>query len=131
MTADALPPPIPVFESLAIVFAPMGRWVEQAACAERGTDPTMFDAPGPDDWTAHGSAGVAARQREAAAMCARCPVRQECLQDAIDNNLAGIRGGVLITARHGAQFDLIALASEGKLLRPAGFGRPTGQVAAA
>lgn len=55
-------------------------WVTRAAC--RGADPAIF-FPGPDDDAA-----------EALAVCARCPVRQECLEYALEaRERYGIWGG--------------------------------------
>jgi hypothetical protein len=114
---------------LAANLTPLGPWAEQSACRAKGVDPTIFDAPTADAIKKHGKDGVAARQREAAAMCAGCPVRAEChaaqLADlAVNDHLRGvIRGGVLFTDR-GGEVDLIALAAAGRLTRPAGRGRP-------
>lgn len=62
-------------------------WLDLAACV--GTDPELFDPlPGSRD------------EARALAVCARCPVRSECLTDAL---LAGddhtIRGGLTADAR--------------------------------
>jgi len=61
---------------------PAGQWVKQAACADRGDE--MF----PDN-SEH---GIEAAKR----ICRRCPVRTECLRDAIrtDDNWYGIRAGL-------------------------------------
>lgn len=55
-------------------------WLLRAAC--RGTDPALF-FPGPEDTPA-----------PALAICARCPVRQDCLEHAIaTRERFGIWGG--------------------------------------
>ncbi|MBB4682684.1 WhiB family transcriptional regulator [Amycolatopsis jiangsuensis] len=60
-------------------------WLARAACQDE--DPELF-FPISD-------VGPGARQvAQAKAVCARCPVRQECLSYALDNGLAnGIFGG--------------------------------------
>lgn len=62
-------------------------WRQQAACAE--TDPELWF---PDGW--HESP-------DAIAICNTCPVRQECLDDALrmDDNAFGIRGGLYPSER--------------------------------
>ena len=58
-----------------------GHWAEDALCAQ--TDPELFF---PD------KGGTCAPARR---VCARCPVRAECLQDALDTGERfGIRGGL-------------------------------------
>jgi WhiB family redox-sensing transcriptional regulator len=60
-------------------------WRESAAC--RDEDPELFF---PVSEVGPGSEQV----RQAKAVCARCPVRQECLEHAIETGLAhGIFGG--------------------------------------
>lgn len=61
-------------------------WQEQAAC--RGADRELFFAS--DD-----ERGNATKQREAEAkaVCAGCPVKAQCLQDALKGGLEGIWGG--------------------------------------
>ncbi|MFI8193428.1 WhiB family transcriptional regulator [Streptomyces sp. NPDC085946] len=55
-------------------------WHEDAAC--RGTDPEELFADG-------------ARQNRAKAVCAGCPVRTECLVEALDNRIEwGVWGGM-------------------------------------
>jgi WhiB family redox-sensing transcriptional regulator len=63
-------------------------WMEDAAC--RGCDPEpWFPQRG-------GLAGPAQ------AICAACPVREECLRYAIDNDIkAGVWGGVTARQRRG------------------------------
>lgn len=115
--------PDPLAE-LSTLFAPLGAWAEQAVCAAPGVDPTLFDAPvkgGPGT-----TAERTARQHQAIALCRVCPVRQECHDDAVANQLTGIRGGVLVIGeplrlRH---HDLIALADAGLLNNAVGYGGP-------
>ena len=66
-------------------------WRERAAC--RDEDPELF-FPLSDQ-------GPGARQAdEAKAVCARCPVRERCLEYALDNGLDhGIFGGLTETER--------------------------------
>jgi WhiB family transcriptional regulator, redox-sensing transcriptional regulator len=68
-------------------------WRERAAC--RDEDPELF-FPLSDQ-------GPGARQAdEAKAVCARCPVRERCLEYALDNGLDhGIFGGLTETERRG------------------------------
>lgn len=55
-------------------------WSAQAACAEQK----------PDELFVQGAA-----QREARAVCFSCPVRKECLADALDNRVRyGVWGGM-------------------------------------
>lgn len=63
-----------------------GDWRHRAAC--RDEDPELFFPIG--------ESGPALRQAGAAlAVCARCPVRSECLTDAIEKgDLYGVRGGL-------------------------------------
>lgn len=71
------------------------RWRDHAAC--RGADPELFfPAPPPAGRgkavrEAIAKAEVAAR--EAKAICACCPVRLECLRDAMESGEQGILGG--------------------------------------
>ncbi|NKQ57436.1 WhiB family transcriptional regulator [Amycolatopsis sp. K13G38] len=68
-------------------------WRHRAAC--RDEDPELF-FPVSDK-------GPGARQvTQAKAVCARCPVRSECLSHALDNGLDyGIFGGTTETERRG------------------------------
>lgn len=60
-------------------------WLDHAAC--RGEDVDLF-------FPSTGADGQHAA-REAKRICARCPVRDECLADAVGNReLWGIRGGL-------------------------------------
>lgn len=121
---DETSAPDPLAE-LVSLFAPLGPWVADAACAAPGVDPTIFDAPDRADRERHTPAALLARQHEAARLCASCPVRRQCQDDGEDNELVGIRGGVLYTKnRHGSkQYDLAAYAAAGLLDRPLGYGR--------
>jgi WhiB family redox-sensing transcriptional regulator len=49
-------------------------WVDQAAC--KGMDSTIFFA----------ERGDTSKARQARKICATCPVKQPCLQFALDNN---------------------------------------------
>ncbi|MFE5329423.1 WhiB family transcriptional regulator [Embleya sp. NPDC056575] len=77
-----------------------GTWQIDAAC--RGSDPELFV-----DDVAYGSGNVAypadvrpARVRQALAICARCPVRRECLADArAADDRWTIRGGETVAER--------------------------------
>lgn len=62
-------------------------WLDLAACV--GTDPELFDPlPGSRD------------EARALAVCARCPVRSECLTDAyVHGDDDTIRGGLTADAR--------------------------------
>lgn len=123
------PAPLP----LAVLFSDLGDWINQAACRDVA-DKTVFDAVDPDGRAAHLPAVLAARQREAATACAGCPVRSECLADAVENGSTGVWGGVLITGAHGqarrAHYNLLPLLAAGELDRPVGMGRPRAAKAA-
>lgn len=73
-------------------------WRAEAACG--GVDaPERFDAP------VHQRASRQLRRTAAqliAQFCDRCPVKSDCLQDAIDTHASGIRGGRLIVLEHGS-----------------------------
>lgn len=84
--------------ALAEQFTPLGAWVAAAVCAGRDVDPTAFDAPAPRNGVVTED-HLAAFAETAATFCARCPVQRECLLDAIDNDMTGLRGGALITTR--------------------------------
>jgi WhiB family transcriptional regulator, redox-sensing transcriptional regulator len=69
----------PAIPGLATVL--IGPWAGRASCAE--TDPEIFFPP-------HGDPATEARQ-----ICARCPVRDECLAYALDaDEQYGIWGGL-------------------------------------
>lgn len=71
----------------------MAVWMERAAC--RGMDPEMWF---PDAGQQHTTRSQAAR-----AVCARCPVRRECLAVALavpGYRDHGIWGGTLVAQRH-------------------------------
>jgi superfamily II DNA or RNA helicase len=68
---------------------PLTDWIGEAACGD--ADPTLFDG---------------AVSAESAAYCARCPVRPECVAEAIASNSAGAWGGL-------SQADRDAMAGQG------------------
>jgi WhiB family redox-sensing transcriptional regulator len=70
-------------------------WPSQAAC--RDEDPELFFPVS--------EMGPGARQAaQAKAVCARCPVRAECLEYALDNGLDhGIFGGLTERERRGVR----------------------------
>lgn len=60
------------------------RWWHQAAC--KGKPDHLFDSGGP---------GRLSRNHEGLAICRACPVREQCLQDALaTGDTYGIRGGL-------------------------------------
>lgn len=66
------------FEGIAVAAAE--DWTLRAVCA--GSDPDVLFVTG-------------AAQREAAKLCAGCPVKMECLADALDNRVEyGVWGGM-------------------------------------
>lgn len=63
-------------------WAPRPEWFDEAAC--RGVDPGLF----------HPARGDYAVERNALAICAGCPVRDQCLTHAVTHHeLHGIWGG--------------------------------------
>lgn len=72
-------------------------WPRYAACA--GAPPQLFDAP-------RRTVPTAEDRRAADTViiryCNRCPVRQDCLDDAIATRATGVRGGLLLTREHGS-----------------------------
>ncbi len=66
-------------------------WRHQAACRDLDTNLFFPDGEG---------AGVAAQVAEAKAVCARCPVREDCLDFALASDQSyGIFGGLTETER--------------------------------
>ena len=61
-------------------------WADRAACA--GMDPRLFNLA--EQWE---GLSYRVRYRDAKAVCARCPVRAECLATAIEQRSEGVRGG--------------------------------------
>jgi hypothetical protein len=125
-TPDVTSEPNPLDE-LTSLFTPLGAWASEAACAAPEVDATIFDAPDVGDAERHTRPELAARQHEAISFCRNCPVQRECRQDAEDNGLTGIRGGVLYVGQPGRvrQHDLLALADAGALTFAVGYrGRP-------
>lgn len=70
-------------------------WIEQSSC--RAYEITATDDP----WHAEGSSRAErAKQRIALDICARCPVKDQCLTDALGDELQyGIRGGLTAPER--------------------------------
>ena len=66
-------------------------WRDEAQCA--GSNPDLWV---PDSEPA-GDPNVQAAKR----VCARCPVRAECLEDAVQHGDSGIRGGLTTVERTG------------------------------
>ena len=64
-------------------------WRDHAACS--GADPRLFDEPSRDE----SPSDAHQRIQRATAICAGCPVRNECLTEAIRCEDTGIRGGVM------------------------------------
>lgn len=76
------------------VVPPPGEWVHQALCAQ--TDLDMF----------HPEKG--ASNRDAKAVCSRCPVQRPCLRWAVDTDQhRGILGGTSPKERHHLTVDLV------------------------
>lgn len=93
----------PAAIELAAVFSgsPLGPWASQAACV--GAVGNLFDPPTADS----DPLAELARTSEAARLCKPCPVRQECLADALTNRSVGVWGGFLFSGR-GRRIDLVA-----------------------
>jgi WhiB family redox-sensing transcriptional regulator len=69
------------------------RWMDRAACT--GVDPDLFFPPKGD--SVPGESATAAK-----AVCASCPVRDDCLQYALTTNQRyGVWGGMTWTERRG------------------------------
>lgn len=60
----------------------MSTWEEHAACRADGVDPEWFFAATTPD------------RRRAVRVCTGCPVRAECLRDAMETEQPGLRFGV-------------------------------------
>ena len=72
-------------------------WLDAAAC--RGLDPRLFDDDHDDPMVIANPLVRVTRREAAAAVCASCPVRAECLADALANrpgcgSPTTIRGGL-------------------------------------
>ena len=66
----------------APIFPETPAWMSDASCAEIGGEPFFEE--------------VGASSRQAIAICRACPVREQCLQYALDNQEAwGLWGGLL------------------------------------
>jgi WhiB family redox-sensing transcriptional regulator len=75
--------------NLAEILEDVGEWREQAAC--RDSDPDLFFPTGDED---------VAKIAIAKAICASCPVEEDCLVYAIElNQTSGIWGGHTATER--------------------------------
>ena len=86
--------PLPRYRNLTAPAPFAARWREQAAC--RGTDLNWF-------YPERGHSAGPARQ-----VCARCPVRQPCLDYALSNRIThGIWGGLTERERRGLQTALV------------------------
>ena len=74
-------------------------WVDDAECRNISVD-VFFPGPGQ-------------RAREALEICGRCPVRAECLSEAMDDETLdfGVRGGLTSAARKQRRKTLSALAA--------------------
>jgi WhiB family redox-sensing transcriptional regulator len=70
-------------------------WTDRARC--RGTDPDQFFVRG------------AAQARRAVKICGRCPVSDQCLRYAVDNDIDfGVWGGLTERQRRAYQRKLLA-----------------------
>lgn len=77
-------------ETPASVGAPMPAWLAPGADDRRWTSQALCATGDPDRLFVTGAA-----QREAAKLCRQCPVRTECLADALDNRVEfGVWGGL-------------------------------------
>jgi WhiB family transcriptional regulator, redox-sensing transcriptional regulator len=80
ISAPAVPCPVPTFEPHQVADLRPADWTTSAAC--RGTDPDALFVQG-------------AAQNRAKLVCVGCPVRTECLADALDNRIEfGVWGGM-------------------------------------
>jgi len=87
----------PRYRNLAAPARFVARWRERAAC--RGTDLDVF-------YPGRGESAAPARQ-----VCARCPVRQPCLEYALSNRIThGIWGGLTERERRPLQSDWVQAA---------------------
>jgi WhiB family redox-sensing transcriptional regulator len=85
---------LPRYRNLAAPARFAARWRQQAAC--HGTDLDLF-------YPERGESAGPARQ-----VCARCPVRQPCLEYALSNRItSGIWGGLTERERRPLQLDWI------------------------
>jgi len=85
---------LPRYRNLAAPARFAARWRQQAACY--GTDLNLF-------FPERGQSAGAARQ-----VCARCPVRQPCLEYALSNRItSGIWGGMTERERRPLQSDWV------------------------
>lgn len=82
------------------------RWQLRAVCRpENGHDPEVWFPPSPRPYATRVEQRAARQRRleleeRAKALCAQCPVRRECLEDANANDeREGIWGGMTVTER--------------------------------
>jgi WhiB family redox-sensing transcriptional regulator len=86
--------PLPRYTNLTAPAPFAARWRQQAAC--HGTDLNLF-------YPERGQSAGPARQ-----VCARCPVRQPCLENALSNRIThGIWGGLTERERRPLQSRLV------------------------
>lgn len=98
-------------------------WREQAAC--RGTDPETFFPTAEDGPTYDAQVAVAK------AICHRCPVRAQCLAEALDRIPYGIAGGLTPEERRTRRANCKASAAGAALDRGLRPGATHSEVAAA
>lgn len=77
---------------LRITPPPLPAWRARAAC--RGVDTNLFFPHSPSR-----GRGATRIIQQAKSICARCPVRDECLKTALENNERGIWGGTTYRER--------------------------------
>jgi WhiB family transcriptional regulator, redox-sensing transcriptional regulator len=87
---------------IADLFVDPPTWHAQAACADMDRD-RFFPGPG-------GSNG--AQTQQAKAVCAACPVRADCLAEALEHDLQGIWGGLTDRERTALKRDAHGRANE-------------------
>lgn len=79
--------PAPGDVAAEFLFAPRADWMARASCRDKGLTDTFFMDRGE-------------KSQAALEYCARCEVRKDCLQYALDNDLHhGIWGGLSVRAR--------------------------------
>ena len=79
-------------------------WIKDAQCAKEDIDPDIFfptsyvDVDNPT-FTSGGNYLHEMMMDEAKEVCDRCPVKEQCLETAIELNLMGIWGGMTYSQR--------------------------------